>query len=539
VLEKTQPCQHKGCTKDSIPGGKYCSRECTDASRTKLAAQPTLEEIQAGLDKYKSYDDAYATINNPIGAYDAQPTYDEAPNGAFQGLWFVDSAGSPLAGTPAAAQVVAVPAGSGAYNAINGIPVSNGVAAGPYVFNVQFRSTEKLVLSPFVFADEHEYDTGLFGINNIQLIMNLLASPARTIRSTTRGGATITNIAYASGSSIQPFQNSRINVQFLTPSLDVPLPPKSVVPYMEFPRYLSQSQSIPAGTSAQIQSQTITLPQIPDLLVIFARKQDAYGYTEADWLLPVTSGVGTGAANVPSNDVSPLSVNFDNFSGLLSSVTTQQLYEMSVRNGLEMDWDTWSGRAHTASLGYGVPTIFPAPPTGVIQGQRIPLVGGPLVLKPGQDITLQSGQAPSLVGNFTLQFNLSVTNTDPVNAVNAQLVVITINSGFFESIRGSSRIIKGVLSEQDIISAPLAPMGSPQLERMVGGFSFSSLANVLSKAKSIYERTKPVISAIKGALPEEGMAGKVRGALGAVGYGVAGGAMSGGRRRTLKERLME
>ena len=490
------------------------------------------------LDKYQNYDDAYLTINNPLAAYDVQPSYEEAPNGAFQNLWFVDSAGTPLAGTGTSPQAVAVPAGSAAYNAIQGIPISTG-AAGTYIFNVQFRSTEKLVLSPFVFADEHEYDTGLFGINNIQLIMNLLSSPARVLRSTSRAGALVGSVAYTSGSgATAPFQNSRINVQFLTPSLDVPLPPKSVVPYMEFPRYLSQAQSIPAGATAQLQSQTITLPQIPDLLIIYARKADAYGTNEADWLFPVaTSQAGVGAANVPVNDFSPISINFDNFSGLLSSVTTAQLYEMSVRNGLEMDWDTWSGRAHTASAGYGAGTAGQ-----VVAGQRIPLVGGPLVLKPGQDVTLQAGQSPSLVGNFTLQFNLSVTNNTAA-AANAQLVVITANSGFFESIRGSSRIIKGVLSEQDIISAPMAPMGSPQLERLVGGFSFSSLANVLSKAKSVYERTKPVISAIKGALPEEGMAGKVRGALGAVGYGsvgVSAGAMSGGRKhRSLAERLRE
>jgi hypothetical protein len=121
----------------------------------------------------------------------------------------------------------------------------------------------------------------------------------------------------------------------------------------------------------------------------------------------------------------------------------------------------------------------------------------------------------------------------------AQLVVITVNSGFFESIRGSSRIIKGVLSEQDIISAPPAPM-SGHLERMVGGFSFSSLANVLSKAKDIYQRTKPIVSAIKGALPEEGMAGKIRGALGAVGYGeaAAGRAGAGAGKKSLAARLM-
>jgi len=78
------------------------------------------------------------------------------------------------------------------------------------------------------------------------------------------------------------------------------------------------------------------------------------------------------------------------------------------------------------------------------------------------------------------------------------------------------------------------------LERMVGGFSFSSLANVLSKAKDIYSKTKPIVSAIKGALPEEGMAGKVRGALSAVGYGATGAGSTGAGRkgRSLAERLL-
>jgi hypothetical protein len=104
----------------------------------------------------------------------------------------------------------------------------------------------------------------------------------------------------------------------------------------------------------------------------------------------------------------------------------------------------------------------------------------------------------------------------------------------------SSRIIKGVLSEQDIINAPLAPeVTRDAMVRHVGGLSFSSLANVLSRAKDIYERTKPVVSAIKGALPESGMAGKVRGALGAVGYGMSGGGESGGARSGgLARRLM-
>jgi hypothetical protein len=54
---------------------------------------------------------------------------------------------------------------------------------------------------------------------------------------------------------------------------------------------------------------------------------------------------------------------------------------MCVHNGLEIDYNQWSGQARSGKTG------------GIIQ-----TVGGPLVLKPGLDITLQSGQAPGLIG---------------------------------------------------------------------------------------------------------------------------------------------
>jgi hypothetical protein len=483
------------------------------------------------LDKYASYNDAFATNNSPLGAYDTAALDTDEGNGTFQGLVFTTPAGVPLGN--------AAPAFVGAnYDAVNGVPVANAATAGgPATIYIRWRSTEPIVLSPFVFADEHEWDTGLFGINNIQLVMNLVSNPSRSIRSTTRAGRTISAVQY--NTSIQSFQDSQVNVQFLTPSLDVPLPPKSVVPYMEFPRYISQSYTIGAGANGELQSQTITLPQIPDLLIIYAKLDgsvgNTYGQTDADYLFPVANFQSDGVRN-------PITINFDNFSGLLSSHTAEELYAMSVKNGLDMDWQTWSGLGYSAAGSYA----------GRQQGQRIPLVGGPLVIKPSQDLTLQSGQAPSLVGNFTLQFRLSVANRDTANPHAVQLYVITANSGFFESIRGSSRIIKGVLSEQDIINAPVAPMGvRGALERMVGagtgGLSFGSLSNILSKARDIYHATKPAVSAIKGMLPESGTMGKIKGALGAVGYGTGGmehvggtGAGTGGRRhkKSLEARLM-
>jgi hypothetical protein len=182
------------------------------------------------LDKYQSYNDAFLANNNPLGGYEDATAYDEVPNGAFWAVVFCDSTGSPL-GTSSSSS----PANGLPYDVVSGVPVVPAAGWQPaqsFPIYFQFRSTEKLVLSPFVFADTHEWDTGLFGINNIQLIMNLQSSAARIIRSTTRTGRTISGVQYFGAS---PFQRSVVNVQFLTPSLDVPLPPKSVVPYMEFP----------------------------------------------------------------------------------------------------------------------------------------------------------------------------------------------------------------------------------------------------------------------------------------------------------------
>lgn len=505
------------------------------------------------LDKYQSNYLAFGSVNNPMNGYASAINDDVVPNGAFLGFNFTDNNGIPLVGSTA----TGTPAYAGAgFGIQNGVPtwLTTATAATSVTLYFSITSTEKLVLSPFVFADDCESDTGLFGINNIQLVMNFKsAGPSGSLRVLKTLGNqgtnnVITGVTFNTAASGGVWANPALNVQFLTPSLDVPLPPKSVVPYMEFPRYITQSQNgqLSAygapGYIGQLQSQTITLPQIPDLLLIYVKASQPSGGSAGvadptdpsycDGYIPVASLMNGGIKN-------PLSINFDNFSGLLSSHTTEELYQMSVSNGLEMEWNQWSGVARaTPAIPASSADAVSYP--GYSSGSWRPTSGGFLVLKPSKDITLQSGQAPSLVGNFTLQFNLQVVNMYPF-AVQPTLYVITANSGFFESIRGSSRIIKGVLSEQDIISAPVASAQTHEgLRRLVGGkISFGSMANVFNKAKEIYHQTKPVVSAIKNALPGEGYAGKAKSALGAVGYGHEEGMGTGaGRRKGLSARLM-
>ena len=421
------------------------------------------------LDRYAYYPDAGVVSNDIFSQYDRRYESDEVPNAAFNGFQYCSATWAPQ--TTGVGSVIAATTGTGGYTIVNGLPVvSTGIVSGAVLpFYLSWSVAEKLLLPPFIFAPEDELSTGLFGVQNFQVQLNLTSTPSRSIRvnQSTSFAAGGTVRAHVSAATVPawgtpnagiygPFNGiPQLSVQFLTPSLDVPLPPKSIVPYMEFPRYLTTGLDPTAST---LQSNTITLPNIPDLLMIYARPTSVPS-TQGDWSMPITN----------------ISMNFDNYSGLLSSMTQDQLYKMSVDNGVDMDWSEWTGAASVPGSYIGASWS-----TANQQGGFVPTVGGPLVLRPGRDFPLSTGQAPGLVGNFTLQFNLKVDNTYLELGGTVTLYVVTISSGFFETIKGSSRIIKGVLTEQDILSAP-AHAPEADLERPVGagrhGGAFAGLSD--------------------------------------------------------------
>ena len=390
------------------------------------------------LDRYYDVEPASTYANSPVGAYDKAFSNDEVPCGAWGQLKF-------YVPTDQSARV----------ELVDGLPTSKASYTGTeYTFGVEFSTAEKLVLPPFIFADEDELSTGLFGVQNMQFTMNFNA-PGRSLRIAQNALWSVPPVVSwdSAGANGSPFSSALLQVQFLTPNLSVPLPAKSIVPWMEFPRYISPVAEVALGTpavpvSTDVESQTITLPMIPDLLVIFVKPQSyssAVGLdpTQSDWSLPIQK----------------ISLAFDNFSGLLANHSQYELYKMSVNNGLEMDWDEWSGYAWAS-------------------GSKTALVGGPLVLRPGRDFSLSEGQAAGLIGNFSMQYNLKLENatgysygsaprSSTAYGAGVSIYTVTANSGFFETIRGSSRILRGVVTEQDILGAPVSePVQS--MERMVG-----------------------------------------------------------------------
>jgi hypothetical protein len=473
------------------------------------------------LDKYANYNDAYGATNNTLASYVDAGAYDEVPNGAYHRVQFTDSTGAVLVGSSTYVF------GGVTYSYTNGVPVVIPNPANPanplqtYPIFLKFRSTEKVVLSPFIFSEQHEYETGLYGLSNIQLLCNI-SNASRVIRSTTGGGRVVSALAF-NQQKASAFEDARLDCIFLTPPLSLSLPPRSIVQYTEIPRYISSSQPlVPTGQKVRLESQNIVLSMIPDTLLVWVKPASYTDFATASGLPP--SAIGD--FHLP---ISNISINFNNHSGLMNTTSAEELFSLSVTNGLDMDFQTWSGEAKSANAG----------------GRSIPLAGGFLVLKPSINFPLDEGLASGVLGNFNLQFSVDVKNTTGVD-IQPVLYVATVNSGFFESQNGSSRIIRGLLDEKAVLEAPLAPaITRGSLSRMVGAGWLSGLASALSKAKEIYSATKPLVSGIKGLLPE----GKVKSAMGAVGYGGAMGMTEGegsytggvkmSKRKSVASRLME
>jgi hypothetical protein len=422
----------------------------------------------------------------------------------------------------AAPTLVATGAGlSGFYGLQGGCPVQF-----PLPVYGTIACTEPMVISPLIWADSAEFQSvGLYGMTNMQFVLNfstlgttraianglfvlsgtaarasatvpywvddltqpnpntgniLRSSNIRSVLSDLSFANTGTNGPWGGGSSMIYTVTQSVptmHATFLTPGVDVQLPDVSTVPYSEFPRYFyNLGGTALALGDVSMTSQTISLTSIPDMIMVFV-KPKTRGPSQLDTYIPVRGA----------------SITFDNFSNLCSSYQQPQLYECAVAAGLDMDYHQWrgftqaqypSGILSVSNTGYSAQSPFTQ------------TSGGPLLLRFGQDITLQPGLAPGCLGNYSLQVTLTLDNrkgyfsytSDPV------LTIIAINSGFFETMRGQSAIRKTILQMADVAAATTdSGMSKTHLNRMVGRGNFlSGASNLAHRALGAFKTAKGI-----------------------------------------------
>ena len=389
------------------------------------------------------------TLNNPAAGFNGTSMdNDLLPRGAFP----LDSISCTLA---------------------DGVTASNNyLAAGTArIVTVRITVTEPVLISPFTFAGDD--GQGFYGIQNLSAIINLDQTANTAIRfgtgsgyltarfGTGNAGAVVLPVVRFTGAYVP-----QLLFQLLTPHASDLLPARNVVPYYELPRYITTCPAIAAGGSVTITSQSLQLNMIPDkLLISIGKPISARTPGDSDSWLAITG----------------ITINWNNTSGLLSSATPQDLWRMSVENGVNQTWTEFRGLAQGSA--------YSAETQGLFQLQTC---GSVLCLEFGKDIQLSEDYyAPGSLGNFQLQFNVTVANLDFANAIAAnayQLLTVVQNSGIFSIERGVSSSYLGVLTKTDVLEASRQEStGYSSGLRLIGGgevpSQFSRLKATMGKVQ--------------------------------------------------------
>lgn len=319
--------------------------------------------------------------------------------------------------------------------------------------------TEWLFLSPFYFGQGNA--SGFVNVNTMDFNFTFLSNAGNKIWShdNSLGTNVVSSVAASfNGFSAPAFSYTenqpKLNFVYITPN-DLQIIPKNMpttYPYFQVDRFPTDSQnSIAASASTVITSNNIQLNSIPRCMYVYARANNA---------------TLNNSPNLPDVffSIEKISIQFNNFQGLLSQCSKYQLYQMAAKNGCNLSWQQWSGDAV-----YQVGSLV----------NKLSGPGSILKIEFGTDIGLNDLEAPGINGQFQLQMDVTVRNCNLTTAITPTLYIVPIYEGTFTIEQlGSSINQIGVISKNDVLGARQQPFIDYQdVQDVKGGNFFSSLKN--------------------------------------------------------------
>jgi hypothetical protein len=373
---------------------------------------------------------------------------------------------------------------------------------------------EPVFVSPFIFGDG-EGQAGLTGITQINANFQMDAAASRAIRWLLDADIpvkSITNVSY---------NNSFIECKFLSPKPSDLIPQTVITPLATYTNYVLPASSNalsyvgnadgPNGSAListdVLTSNSIMLNSYPDKVFVYVRnRQNSLNNATPDVYATIDN----------------ISITLGAQSGLLSNMLPIDLYRASYEAGSQQTYTDFVGVAlgTSADSSIGLPVVTS---------------GSVLCLDFGRHIEIQQDYfAPGSLSTTQFQIQVRFTNNTGGD-IYPELNVMFMQSGILSTSNGSSSAYtSGVLSKQVVLDANLQePVQPHELNRLVGGagllHGFKAFASkMLPRLPSI---AKHVLGAVDHPVTKE--AEKV---LGHMGYGVTGGAETGGK-RGLKHRV--
>jgi hypothetical protein len=362
----------------------------------------------------------------------------------------------------------------------------SGTNTNTYYFDV----CESVMVSPLT-AEPNE--VALPNINTLSLQINYNNLVDMTVFGSVGGtGATP---AYPPGLTVQILNPVLELVYFSVANSLVHIPRMYETDYTNFV-YFPKAQTAFATNAVsqqQVQSDTLRFTSTPALIYIWLRPQlslrdaaAAGGNSYADFCFPL----GAQSTNAAQQTILPgINITFGNRSGLLSSMSVQQAYKTSVRNGLDMTWREWIN------------------------------AGCVLVLNPTLDFGLDLSQGdtiPGSTGSVNFQFQATYNNANLLsaqalaggngmyaNSVPTELVIAVAYAGKCVLTADNCVFTTGFLSEAEIDAllrtAPnTGEMTSDEVLKpsIQGAGLFGKMKSVLGHVARGVGAAAPIISAV-------------------------------------------
>ena len=362
---------------------------------------------------------------------------------------------------------------------------------------------EDLYLSPMVWGELANKCSGLSNINNLTLNVRI-ADLRRAVRCQSNtayaytAGATQDITAIAVNFGPTGGKNAELELQYITPDpvLAAKMPSVLAYDYDYIQSFLSNPSAGTIGASTQVTLQSVRLPSIPKRIYVYAKPKKSvvqappYINTVPDFFLPITE----------------LQITFNNRINLLAQDIAQTLYNKSVANGLKDSFYEWQ---------YGCGSI--------------------MIIDVAKDLGLEADECVGQANKYsTLQIRVTVSNSNlafqGVTAGPAGSNLLDLAGyDFYILVESTGKAFVTSSDCQFVLTGPSSAEVLALTSTMDKVVDHSDLdgKQVGGGAFGLGKLFKSGLNMIKNVDPQkvvEGLQG-VQKTLGAMGLGVAGGAM--------------
>lgn len=313
---------------------------------------------------------------------------------------------------------------------------------------LDFTVVEPLLIPSLPFSPK-ERVVALGGVDNIQFTLQL-GNLQRILSYDVDNGHALSSV------DVSITDNPILHCRFLTaPSMDI-LPATKLYSNNIIDVYetLGGANSKTQGAEFTINSNNMILNYIPDNILIFAKRKlsdiaDSDSYKYSDCFAEITG----------------LSINFDNRSGILGSASGTDIWQISAENGCKLSWGQWHGMGQTTD------------------GYAEKAVGSVAVLKPYKDFGLASDLASGVYNvqrNFQVKATFKNLSSDTIDYT---LFIVTITDSILQVHEGQVSEQTGVITQEQLAKAPISDVSPTLLKNVYGGNIFGDIKKFIGKHK--------------------------------------------------------